>query len=230
MEDLNWIQSVQRALNYIESHLLEDDLNNERVAKYAYSSNANFQRIFSIVTGGITVADYIRSRKLTLAGIELAGSDDKVIDIALKYGYNMPENFTKAFTRFHGVTPSEAKRNPENLKCFYPIFLRIEIQGGFNMSTKIIPNIIPVASSGFGENYHFNGTARYIMSCLGEMKFADYSLFAGITGDTFAQIYPLNDKAKGDSAFDYYSGLRGFVDVFDKVGYEAEAFSERELQ
>ncbi len=225
---MDWIQSIQRALNYIEAHLFDEDLNNDNVAKQAYSSSANFQRIFSIVTG-VTVADYIRFRKLTLAGEEFARGDAKIIDIALKCGYDTPESFTKAFTRFHGVTPSEAKRRPDSTKYYAPIFLRIEVQGGFNMSTKVIPNIPPLVNSWFGENYHFNGVARYVMGCLGEMTFADYTLFAGITGDVFAQFYPLGDF-KDDSASDYYLGLRSLVKVFDKIGYSAEAFSERELQ
>ena len=94
---MDWMQIVQRALNYIEAHLFDDDLDNETVAEQAYSSNANFQRIFSIVTG-VTIADYIRCRKLTLAGDELINPDVKVIDTALKYGYDTPESFTKAFT------------------------------------------------------------------------------------------------------------------------------------
>ncbi len=97
------------------------------------------------------------------------------------------------------------------------------------MSTKVIPNIPPLINSWFGENYHFNGVARYVMGCLGEMKLADYSLLAGITGDIFAQFYPLSDF-KDDSASDYYLGLRNLVNVFDKIGYAAESFSERELQ
>jgi len=227
---MDWIQNVQRALNYIEANLLDEKLNNNIVAKQAFSSNANFQRIFSIVTG-VTVADYIRCRKLTLAGKELADSNAKVIDIALKYGYDTPDSFAKAFVRFHSITPSEAKHNPNNLKCFLPILLRIEVQGGFNMSTKMIPNLPPIANSWQGENYHFNGVARYVMGCLGEMALADYSLIAGITGDIFAQFYPLGDGSfKGDSASSFYLGLRGYASVFDKLGYTAESFSERELQ
>lgn len=97
------------------------------------------------------------------------------------------------------------------------------------MSTKVIPNIPPLINSWFGENYHFNGVARYIMGCLGEMKLADYSLLAGITGDIFAQFYPLGDF-RDDSASDYYLGLRNLVNVFDEIGYASESFSERELQ
>jgi len=227
---MDWIQSVQRALNYIEANMLDEELDNDTVAKQAYSSNANFQRIFSIVAG-VTIADYIRCRRLTLAGKELADTNVKVIDTALKYCYDTPDSFTKAFARFHGVTPSEAKNNPKNLKCFSPIFLRIEVQGGFNMSTKMIPNLPPIANSWHGENYHFNGVARYVMGCLGEMALADYSLIAGITGDTFTQFYPLGDGGfKGDSASSFYLGVSKIDTVFDTLGYIAESFSEREFQ
>jgi AraC-like DNA-binding protein len=225
---MDWMQSVQHALNYIEAHLLDEELDNDTVVKQIYSSSSNFQRIFSIVTG-TTIADYIRCRKLTLAGKELVNCDVKVIDTALKYGYDSPESFTKAFVRFHGITPSEARNNSNCLKCFTPIFLRIEMSGGFNMSTKMIRNILPLINYGFGENYHFNGAMRYIMGCVGEMKLVDYSLFAGITGDCLTQFYVLNNP-KGYSASDYYLGLRQLTSVFDKVGYAAEAFTVRELQ
>lgn len=225
---MDWIQSIQRALNYMEAHLFDDELDNDSVAREAYSSSANFQRIFSIVTG-VTVADYIRCRKLTLAGEELADSGVKVIDTALKYGYDTPESFAKAFMRFHGVTPSEARHNPSSLKCFSPIFLRIEIRGGFNLGAKIISNIPKVFFNRGGENYHFNSAIRYVMECLGEMKLADYSLIAGITGDIFLQFYSLKGF-KGDSASDYYLGLSNFTSVFDKIGYTAESISIRELQ
>jgi len=222
------MQSIQRAINYIEANLLEDSLDNESVANHIYSSSANFQRTFRVVTG-ITVGEYIRCRRLSLAGMELTGSDIRVIDAALKYGYDTPESFTKAFVRFHGVTPSESRRSPGSLKNFAPIFLRIEIQGGYKMNTKMISNLPPMVNSWFGENYHFNGAARYVLGCLGEMSMADYSLFAGITGDIFVQAYPLNGEIKGDGASDYYLGLKNFPSVFEKVGYAADSFSEREL-
>lgn len=231
---MDWIQSIQRALSYIEDHLFDDELDNDSVAKHSYSSNANFQHIFSIVTG-VTIGDYIRCRKLSLAGEELTTTGIKVNDAALKYGYDTPESFTKAFTRYHGITPSEAKRNSGRLKFFEPIFLRIEIRGGLNMTTKMISNIPQIANSWIGENYYFNAMARHVMSCLGEMKFADYSLFAGITGDFFVQFYRLNGinsthGIHGVGVSDYYLGLHDLVNVFEKVGYTAESFSERELQ
>lgn len=225
---MDWLQSIQHALNYIENHLLDEELDNNSVARHSYSSNANFQRTFSIVTG-VTIADYIRCRRLTLAGEELAKTNSKVIDAALKYRYDSPESFSKAFTRFHGITPSEARRSSNNLKYFAPIFLRIEVRGGFNMITKMIPHIPKVFFNRGGENYHFNSAVRYVMDCIGEMKLADYSLIAGITGDIFVQFYSLK-SFHGDSASDYYLGLRKFPSVFDKIGYAAESIPIRKLQ
>lgn len=225
---MDWMQSVQRALNYIEANLLGEALDNDLVARQAYSSSANFQRVFSLVTG-VTVAEYIRLRKLTLAGEDLAASGMRVIDAALKYGYETPESFAKAFARFHGIPPSEARHNPAGLRAFKPIFLRIEVQGGFNVRTKMIPNIPPLANSWFGENYPFGGVARYIMGCLGEMTLSDYALIAGISGDIFAQAYALGTE-KQDSPSGYYLGLHGYPSVFDTLGYAAEAFSEATYQ
>ena len=104
---MNWITGIQRALDYVEAHLMES-VDYEEAAKQAYSSSFHFQRVFSILCG-FTLGDYIRMRRLTLAGSELASSDIRVIDAALKYGYDTPESFSRAFTRFHGVPPSQAK-------------------------------------------------------------------------------------------------------------------------
>ena len=151
---MDWIQSMQKAVGYIEDNLLEA-LDTEQIAKNVYSSNANFQRIFSIVTG-ITIGDYIRYRRLTLAGKELAESDEKIIDIAVKYGYETAESFTKAFTRFHGVTPSEARKSGAALKSFAPFSIQIDIRGGFNMQRKIIPNIPEIGYYGNETDYSVN--------------------------------------------------------------------------
>lgn len=105
---MDWIQGIQNAINYIEEHIGEK-INYEEIAKIAYSSSYHFQRVFGVVCG-ITLGEYIRRRRLTLAGNELLTSDSKVTDIAFKYGYDTPESFSRAFTHFHGVKPSEVKR------------------------------------------------------------------------------------------------------------------------
>lgn len=97
------------------------------------------------------------------------------------------------------------------------------------MTTKMIPHVPKVFFNRGGENYHFNSAVRYVMDCIGDMKLADYSLIAGITGDILVQFYLLK-SFHGDSASDYYLGLRKFPSVFDKLGYTAESISIRELQ
>jgi len=133
---MDWITGIQNAINYIEEHLTEE-IDYEEVAKEAACSNFYFQRIFGILCG-ISLGDYIRNRRLTLAGNELRVADDKVIDIALKYGYESPESFTRAFARFHGVTPSEAKKDGSKLKSFSRISVKITLSGGSVMNYKIV--------------------------------------------------------------------------------------------
>ena len=133
---MDWITGIQNAINYIEEHLTEE-IDYEIVAKEASCSSFYLQRIFSILCG-MTLGDYIRNRRLTLAGNELSAADDKVIDIALKYGYESPESFTRAFSRFHGVTPSKAKNHGSKLKSFSRLSVKITLSGGNIMDYKII--------------------------------------------------------------------------------------------
>ena len=133
---MDWITGIQNAINYIEEHLTEE-IDYEIVAKEASCSSFYLQRIFSILCG-MTLGDYIRNRRLTLAGNELSAADDKVIDIALKYGYESPESFTRAFSRFHGVTPSKAKKDASKLKSFSRLSVKITLSGGNIMDYKII--------------------------------------------------------------------------------------------
>lgn len=113
---MNTVLHIQNSINYIEDHLLEE-LNFEDIASKAYMSSYHFQRIFLILCD-ITLGEYIRNRKLTLAGLELQSTNAKVIDMALKYGYDSPESFSRAFTRFHGVTPTTARSHNGDIKSF----------------------------------------------------------------------------------------------------------------
>lgn len=133
---MGWIESVGDAIRYIEDHISED-LSMEEIAERAYLSPYYFQKGFSMLCG-FTVGDYIRQRRLTLAGSELASSDARVIDIAVKYGYDSPDSFTKAFTRFHGVTPSVAKKDGALIKSFAPLKIEFSLKGGYIMDYKIV--------------------------------------------------------------------------------------------
>lgn len=165
---MDWIQSIQRAINYIEDNLC-NILDLEEISRSVYSSSANFQRIFSIVTG-MTMGDYIRFRRLTLAGREIANSNEKIIDIALKYGYKTSESFTKAFVRFHDVTPSAARVSNSNLKVFNPLSIQIDIRGGFNMTRKLISNVPLITMSADNMSYmtSFTGALYGALKSMGE--------------------------------------------------------------
>ena len=132
---MDWITGIQNAVDYIEEHLTEE-IDYDIVAKQSFSSTYHFQRIFSILCG-FTVGEYIRNRRLTLAGSELATTDIKVIDVAMKYGYESPDSFAKAFQKFHGVTPSSARMNGSNLKSFSRLILKISLEGGKLMNYRI---------------------------------------------------------------------------------------------
>ena len=133
---MDWVTGIQNAINYVEDNLT-DAIDFDIVAKEAACSSFYFQRIFSILCG-ITLGDYIRNRRLTLAGNELCISDSKVIDVAFKYGYESPESFTRAFTRFHGITPSEAKKDGSKLKSFSRLCVKITLSGGSIMDYRIV--------------------------------------------------------------------------------------------
>lgn len=132
---MNWLESIEKAIDYIESHL-NDDFSIEDVAAYVYMSSGYFQKAFSMLCG-FTVSEYIRNRRLAEAGMELLSSNEKIIDIALKYGYDSHDSFTKAFSRFHGATPSAVRRGGWTLKAFTPLRLQFILGGGYIMDYRI---------------------------------------------------------------------------------------------
>lgn len=129
------LQFLQQAIFYMEKNLLEN-INYEDAAKSANMSSYNFHRIFSIMVG-MTANEYIRNRRLSLAGQEIQATDISVLDAAYKYCYESPESFSKAFSRFHGATPSQAKRKGTKLHLFNPLVIKITVEGGSVMDYRI---------------------------------------------------------------------------------------------
>ena len=131
---MDWIIGIQNAINYIEDHITEE-LDYERITRESFSSVFHFQRVFSILCG-YTLGEYIRNRRLTLAGAELADTRAKVIDVAFKYGYETPDSFAKAFQKFHGIAPSQA-RGGGMLKSFSRLSIKVSLEGGNVMNYRI---------------------------------------------------------------------------------------------
>lgn len=116
---MGWIEDIGEAVRYMEENIT-GELNMEQIAKRACVSPFYFQKGFAMLCG-FTVKDYIRNRRLSLAGSELVSTDERVIDLALKYGYDSPDSFTKAFIRFHGVTPTAVRKDGAMVKSFAPL-------------------------------------------------------------------------------------------------------------
>jgi len=129
------ITDLQKAIDYIEDHLLEP-INYVTIAKQLNYSCFHFHRTFGMLIG-ISANEYIKNRRLFLAANELSSTNAKVIDVALKYGYETPESFTKAFKRFHGITPSQSKKKGAPLKLFAPLKITIQLKGGSTMDYRI---------------------------------------------------------------------------------------------
>lgn len=133
---MEWIESIREAISYIEDNLLED-LTVKKVADKVNISPFYFQKGFGMLCG-YSLAEYIKKRRLSLAGSEVLSTDNKIIDIAVKYGYDSPDSFTKAFTRFHGVTPSQVRKDGKMVKSFVALRIKFSLEGGYIMDYKIV--------------------------------------------------------------------------------------------
>ncbi|MGH0429251.1 AraC family transcriptional regulator [Bacillus hominis] len=153
------LKNMNAAMQYIEDNLTHE-IDFKEVAKIAFCSEYHFKRMFSFLAG-ISLSEYIRCRRLTLAAFELKDSDAKVIDVAIKYGYNSPDSFTRAFQNMHGITPSEARSTIRSLKAYSPMTFQLSIQGGSEMNYRIeekepfqiigIQKRVPIVFSGVNE-------------------------------------------------------------------------------
>jgi AraC family transcriptional regulator len=146
---MEWLTSIRTAIDYMEEHLT-DNISAQDVADRVYLSPFFLQKGFSLMTG-YGIGEYIRNRRLYQAALDLKETDDKVIEIAFRYGYETPESFTKAFSRFHGATPSQV-RGGAAINTFLPLTIKLSIQGGNQMDYKITP-MFPFKVIGFQREF-----------------------------------------------------------------------------
>lgn len=132
---MDLLKNMNGAIKFIEENLT-NEIDFKEVARLAYCSEYHFKRMFSFLAG-ISLSEYIRRRRLTLAAFELKGNNIKVIDIAIKYGYSSPDSFARAFQHLHGITPSEARSNGHSLKSYPPMSFQLSIKGGSEMNYRI---------------------------------------------------------------------------------------------
>lgn len=176
-----WLQSIQQAIEYIEDHLTED-LKIEQIAKVAHSSSFHFQRAFSILTG-MTVGEYIRGRRLTLAAQEIASSHCKIIDVAYKYGYETPEAFAKAFRKQHGMRPSDVRKEAGTIHSYNKLVIHVQLRGAEPMKYKIVEK----------ESFQVVGVKRTFSCANGEQSKEITKFWQDIYADgTNERLFPLN--------------------------------------
>ena len=194
---MNWIESISRAIEYIESNLC-NDLKIEDIASYAFISPFYFQKGFSVICG-YGVGEYIKNRRLSMAGYEVLNTDQKIIDIAMKYGYDSPDSFTKAFKRFHGFTPNEVRNGGVTIKDFAPLKVNLILKGGYTMEYKIEEkDAFKVV--GLKESFKYENAEQEVPKLW--KKFFMKSVFSKVNAK-----YAVNmDLAMSNDSFDYLIG------------------------
>lgn len=133
---MDWLKQLNLAMDYIENNL-EGKISYDTAARLACCSTYHFQRMFSYLAG-VSLSEYIRRRRLTLAGFELQTGRVKVTDTALKYGYESPEAFSRAFKKLHGVLPASVRDAGVSLKAYPKMSFSITIKGDIEMKYRII--------------------------------------------------------------------------------------------
>ncbi len=133
---MEWIDQLNKAIGYMEAHLIEK-IDYEELAKIACCSTYHFQRMFSYIAG-VSLSEYIRRRRMSMAAVDLQDEDARIIDVAQKYGYESPTDFNRAFQSIHGAAPSAVKKGGISIKTFPPITIEITIKGVVTMDYRII--------------------------------------------------------------------------------------------
>lgn len=133
---MEWVERLNEAIAYIEENL-ESEINYEHAARIACCSVFHFQRMFAYIAG-VPLSLYIRRRRMTAAAFDLQTTDEKIIDLALKYGYDSPTAFNRAFHSIHDLSPSQARSEGRALSAYPPISFTISIKGEVQMKYKIV--------------------------------------------------------------------------------------------
>ena len=133
---MEWMERLNEAIAYMEEHM-QEEISFEEVAKIACTSSYNFQRMFSYMTG-ISLSEYIRRRRMSLAAEELQQGTDKIIDIALRYQYASPTAFNRAFRSVHGIAPSQVRNAQAAVKLYPPLHFQLSIAGSRELNYRIV--------------------------------------------------------------------------------------------
>lgn len=177
---MNFLAQMNDAMAYLEEHIT-GEMDFGQMARIAGCSEYHFRRIFSYLAG-MSLGEYIRCRKLDLAG-NLLRRGNKVIDCAVLLGYESPDAFSKAFQGMHGITPSEAKSGKAILKAFSPMTFQLTITGGSKMDYRIVHN----------RDFRISGFKKRITSQFEGVNPQMESLYQKLTPERIAEMKTLCD-------------------------------------
>lgn len=162
---MNWDERLNNVFDYIENHLASD-IDIDKVACIMYQSKESFLRTFSFITN-ISIYEYIRKRRMTLAALELQNDTVKIIDLAMKYGYESPESFTRAFKVIHGISPSAARKKGVKLNLYPRISFLITVKGDIEMDYQMdVNNEQAVKLSGFNWDVITSPDLKPVDNCI----------------------------------------------------------------
>lgn len=220
------VESLQKAIEYMENHLL-DDITVKDIAKHAHLSPYHFQRTFVILTD-ITVGEYLRRRRLTKAAQELCNNNIKIIDLALKYGYKTPESFTKAFQKQHGLTPSEVRKGIGNIQSYNRLTIQVELKGvepmNYQLKEREAFKIVGVKKKIYcDENFNQSIEIGKFWSEVGQDGTLD-RLVGLINGQISGLIGATVDYSKKNNELEYWVAAESTGDTLDGLSsYEIPA-------
>ncbi len=195
---MDTLENMKLAIDYIESNL-DGEIEYARIAQIAFCSQYHFQRMFGFLTG-VPLSEYIRRRRLTLAAFDLQNGAEKIIDIALKYGYNSPDSFSRAFVAMHGIIPSKAREKGISLKAYPRITFSLSLKGVVEMNYRIEQkasfNIVGIKR----RFSHVEGLGENIGKMWREIPSKTIGQIAGL-GDGLVAVY---SGMYEDNTTDYY--------------------------
>jgi AraC family transcriptional regulator len=214
---MNWLKNMNNALRYIDDHLF-DELTLEEIASKAYCSKTHFSRVFGFLAD-MSVFEYIRNRRLSIAAMRLENTEEKIIDVALTLGYETPEAFSKAFKKYHGISPSKVKTFKGDLKHQLPLTFSVVVKGEVPMNYRIetvdsfkVVGVKRRISKVGGEN--FNTIPAFWQDI---MKDGTYEKIASDVG-SLGVIGITSNCSEQESAFDYYIARQG--EEIDNLDYD----------
>jgi len=218
LDGVDWMDRLNAVIEYIEDHL-NDEIDFDVIAQKSCCSYYNFQRLFSFIFN-TSLSEYIRNRKLTLAAIELQNGKIKVVDVALKYGYESQEAFSRAFAKFHGVPPSRIKARSDAFKTYSKAVISMNERVEENMGHKNFVLEKTKQASIFEESADLMGWMRFSITTWSYLEFIGqanepwpmYALISSLCGEAFS---PAN----------YTVPASGIKTLFKNLGFKYEVYS-----